>query len=175
MVLRLLVLASLAILLLAPQVAAGGVRQKPFVITRVGLGPHGFVALQNGASITASLGGVSICQGRQCYVLPRVRVAPHRTVLIARDGGRGLKHVVARNARFGSLRPHDGEIALFSSRRIHKARTLFAYLQWGSTPHRLTKMAIAAGHWLKGSYAPSARDATLLYRNHAGLWLFKTR
>jgi hypothetical protein len=126
MVLRLLVLASLAILLLAPQVAAGGVRQKPFVITRVGLGPHGFVALQNGASITASLGGVSICQGRQCYVLPRVRVAPHRTVLIARDGGRGLKHVVARNARFGSLRPHDGEIALFSSRRIHKARTLFA-------------------------------------------------
>jgi hypothetical protein len=47
-------------------------------------------------------------------------------------------------------------------------------MQWGSTPHELTGLAIDAGLWLEGGYAPTSEKATRLFRvKETGLWLFE--
>ena len=50
---------------------------------------------------------------------------------------------------------------------------MLVYLQWGSTPHALTDLAVQAGLWLKTGYAPTTSNATRLYKvAESGLWLF---
>jgi hypothetical protein len=36
-------------------------------------------------------------------------------------------------------------------------------------------VAIDAGLWIKGSFAPTADNATRLFRNEGGLWLFDAK
>ena len=68
--------------------------------------------------------------------------------------------------------PANGEVALYSSSDIKDQRALHAYLEWGSTPHVITALAIKDGIWLTGSYAPTSAKATRLFQNDSGLWLF---
>jgi len=50
---------------------------------------------------------------------------------------------------------------------------MLVYLQWGSTPHALTDLAVQAGLWIKTGYAPTTSNATRLYKvAESGLWLF---
>lgn len=154
----------------APAAAPG---TTAFEITEIGVGSRAFVALHNLTEGPASLRGLHLCQGKQCFALPNARVKAGATVRIARGAGTGLKNVVARRATFGKLRPAHGEVALFASSTLKSRDTIRDYLQWGSTPHALTNVAIAAGLWLKGSYAPTSPTAVRLYRTKGGLWVFK--
>lgn len=146
-----------------------------FAITEIGLGPDGYVALTNFTDQPASLGGLFLCQGAQCSELPKVEVSPGSTVQVAVGKGTGLTQVVATQVPIGELRPSDGEIALYASKDVKDSKAILAYLEWGSTPHELTNVAINAGLWIKGSYAPSAKDARRLFRQETGLWLFDTK
>lgn len=146
-----------------------------FTINEVGLGPNGYVALTNFTDQPASLGGLFLCQGAQCFALPDVEVAPSATVRVAVGNGTGLGGVVATRAAIGELRSSDGEVALVASQNVKDPKAMLMYLEWGSTPHDNTQTAIDAGLWLKGSYAPSATDATRLFRQDTGLWLFDTK
>ena len=144
-----------------------------FVINEVGLGPNGFVALTNFTDVPAHLGGLYLCQGSKCFELPDDVVNPNDTVRIAVGDGVGLEKVVASHADLGELRPADGEIALSTGGKIDDPGQILFYLEWGSTPHELTSMAIKAGLWMKGSYAPTSPTATRLFRvEETGLWLF---
>jgi hypothetical protein len=155
--------------------SAGAARQNFFSIDSVGLGPNGFVALRNFTDTPATLRGLYLCQGMRCFALPNVKVRAATTVRVASGAGTGLKNVIARRAAIGALATHDGELAISTSKAPTSPKQLLTYLQWGSTPHRLTQLAVDAHLWLKKSYAPTAPDATLLYRRPGGLWVFKTR
>lgn len=157
--------------------AKSGTRMSTFFsIDEVGLGPDGFVALTNFTDVPASLAGLSLCQGTQCFQLPDQTVAPDKTVRIAVGAGTGLGDVAAVHATLGELRPADGEIALYASPDNQEPKQMLDYLQWGSTPHALTADAIQAGLWVKDSYAPSSKNATRLFKvKETGLWLFDER
>ncbi len=145
-----------------------------FSINEVGLGPDGFVALTNFTDVPASLAGLYLCQGTDCFALPPETVDPDRTVRIAVGDGSGYDDVVATRASIGPLRPSDGEVALFASADVNNSAELALYLQWGSTPHVNTGKAIEAGLWLEGSYAPSSGTATRLFKvQETGLWLYE--
>ena len=146
-----------------------------FAINEVGLGPGCYIALTNFTDQPASLGGLFLCQGAQCFALPDVAVAPKATARVALGNGAGLDGVVAKGATIGELRPSDGEIALYASQNVKNPKDMLVYLEWGSTPHDNTQTAIDAGLWIKGSYAPTAKDATRLFRKDTGLWLFDTK
>lgn len=146
-----------------------------FAIHEVGLGPDGYVALTNFIDQPARLGGLLLCQGAQCFELPDVEVAPGATVRIAVGYGAGLDQVVATNATVGELRPSDGEIGLYTSRNVSDPRAVVRYVQWGSTPHDNTRVAIEAGLWSEGGFAPSSENATRIFRNDSGLWLFDAK
>lgn len=144
-----------------------------FSIDEVGLGSNGYVTLTNFTDQPANLGGLFLCQGSQCFGLPDVVVDAGKTVRIAAGDGAGYEGVVATRATLGELRPADGEIALLASQELDDPQAMLAYFQWGSTPHKLTQIAIEAGLWLQGGYGPSSQTATRLFRNKdSGLWLF---
>jgi hypothetical protein len=160
---------------MAPAKTSAGVGAY-FSINEVGLGPDGFVALTNFTDVQASLAGLYLCQGTQCFELPDQMVAPGETVRVAVGDGSGLENVVAVHATLGELRPADGEIALYASPDIHNPEQMLVYLQWGSTPHEFTDAAIQAGLWVKGGYAPTSQNATRLFKvKETGLWLFDER
>ena len=143
-----------------------------FAIDEVGLGPEGYVSLTNFTDQPANFGGLFLCQGAKCFELPSVEVAPGATARVAVGDGAGLEGVVATGATIGELRPSDGEIALYASRKSEDPKAILAYLEWGSTPHDNTQVAIDAGLWIKGAFAPSSTNATRIFHNEGGLWLF---
>ena len=160
-----------------PQVEASGENTSKgtfLEIREVGLGPNGFIALTNFTDVPTSLAGLSLCQASQCFGLPDALVDPGKTVRIAMGDGSGLESVVATRATLGELRPSDGEMALYASLDIKNPKEMLYYLQWGSTPHELTKVAVEAGLWIEKGYAPTSLNATRLYRvEDSGLWLFE--
>jgi hypothetical protein len=145
-----------------------------FAINEVGLGPNGFVALTNFTDVPASLAGLYLCQGSDCFALPDAVVDAGKTARIAVGDGAGHEGVVATRATLGELRPSDGEIALVASPEVDDPGAIFVYFQWGSTPHELTQLAIDAGLWVAGGYGPSSPNATRLFKvAETGLWLFE--
>ncbi|HZD79004.1 MAG TPA: hypothetical protein VE646_03035, partial [Actinomycetota bacterium] len=143
-----------------------------FSIEEIGLGPNGWVGLLNYTDAPASLDTLFLCQPPRCVELPDVLVRPGHVARVTVGDGSGLERVVMTDAPL-DLAPSDGEVALYSTDDVDDADRLWAYLEWGSTPHAGTEMAIEAGLWHVGSYAPSSDDATRLYRTDDGLWVFE--
>lgn len=143
-------------------------------IHEIGLGPEGYVSLTNFTSVPTTTKGLYLCQGTQCFALPEAVIEAGETGRVAVGEGQGLETVIATNATIGELKPSDGEVALFSSDKFDDPRALLVYLQWGSTPHTLTDLAVEAGLWIKTGYAPTSENATRLYRvEESGWWLFE--
>ena len=97
-----------------------------FAINEVGLGPDGYITLTNFTDQPASLGGLFLCQGAKCFELPNTEVAPGKTVRIAVGNGDGLDGVIASGATIGELRPSDGEIALYASKKLDDPKAMLA-------------------------------------------------
>lgn len=145
-----------------------------FDIQELGVGEKGWVALTNFTSQPGKLAGLYLCQGQACFALPDESVPAGETVRISIGSSAGVPNVIAKNATFGELQPVDGEIALTTSENPQQPEQILFYMQWGSTPHELTSLAIDAGLWLEGGYAPTSEKATRLYRvKETGLWLFE--
>ncbi len=145
-----------------------------FAINEIGLSPEGFIALTNFTDVPVSLKSLYLCQGSDCFALPDAVVAAGETVRVATGDGEGLENLVATGATIGELHRPDGEIAIFTSPDTTDPDALLVYLQWGSTPHELTEMAVEKGLWFETSYAPSGENATRLWRvEESGLWLWE--
>ena len=141
-------------------------------INEVGLGDDGWVALRNYTDEPASLFGLFLCQPPNCVALPDEEVPPETVAYVAVAGGEDLDNVVVTDADV-TLAPADGEIALFSEDDTSDSEKIRSYLQWGSDPHEGTTVAIEAGLWIEGSYAPTSDAAIRLFRSEEGLWLFE--
>ena len=144
-----------------------------FDIQELGVGEKGWVALTNFTSEPGKLAGLFLCQAQACYALPDESVPAGETVRITTGSSAGLENVIAKNATFGELKSVDGEMALTTTDNPQQPEQILFYMQWGSTPHALTRLAIDAGLWLEGGYAPTSEKATRLFRvKETGLWLF---
>jgi hypothetical protein len=111
-----------------------------------------------------------LCQEGGCADLPDVIVEGGSAARIGVGDGAGIENVVMANADL-ELAPANGEVALLSTSEVD-ARFMWAYLEWGSTPHALTPTAVEAALWINGSYAPSSANATRLWQREGGWWVF---
>ncbi len=150
---------------------ASGDTSRFFAIIEVGLGPDGYVTLNNYTGVAASLGPGYLCQSDGCVDLPDVVVQPGGVARIAVGDGSGLDDVALANADL-DLTPSDGEVGLYSSADVRDPKAVRSYIQWGSTPHELTQVAADAGKWQLSGYAPSAPHATRLWKTEANLWVW---
>jgi len=142
-----------------------------FAIEEVGLGPNGWVTLRNYTSSAASLDTLFLCQPPRCVDLPDVVIEPRDLAVVAVGDGTGFERVAMTDAEL-ELTPSDGEVALYSTDDVSDSSRLWAYLEWGATPHAGTATAIKAGIWHEGSYAPSAAHATRLWKTEQNLWVW---
>jgi hypothetical protein len=142
-----------------------------FSIEEVGLGPNGYVTLLNYTDVPASLDTLLLCQPAGCVDLPDVVVEPGEVARIAVGDGEGLEKVVMTGARL-ALTPADGEIAIYHADDLRNPDEVRHYIQWGSTPHELTMVAVAAGLWREDGFAPSGPSATRLWKRDGGWWVW---
>jgi hypothetical protein len=145
-----------------------------FSIEEVGLGPNGYLTLLNYTDQPASVDSMYLCQASGCVDLPDVVVGPGELARIAVGDGAGLENVALTGAKL-DLPPPDGEVAVFASEDTRDPKAIRAYLQWGSTPHELTKVAVEAGLWRETGYAPSGPNATRLWKTDANLWVWDAK
>jgi hypothetical protein len=142
-------------------------------INEIGVGENAYVSLTNFTDSPVGLKGLSLCQGKTCVDLPSDIIVPAGdTVRVSWGDGAGLDGVVMKNATLGPLAPTDGEIALYASPNRDDPKAIQTYIEWGSDPHVLTPVAIEAGLWMSGSFAPTSPNATRLWKADTGLWLF---
>lgn len=144
------------------------------VIEEVGLGPSGYVTLRNYTDVPASLDDVSLCQAETCVDLPDAIVGPNEVARVAVGDGAGLEDVVLRKAGL-ELPPADGEVAVFRGDDMHDPKAMRYYMQWGSTPHDLTDVAIQAGMADSTTFAPSGPSATRLWKTAGGQWVWDAK
>jgi hypothetical protein len=142
-----------------------------FTIVEVGVGSQAYVTLVNYTDGPATLDALFLCQAKGCVNLPDVVVEPDGVARIAVGDGAGLENVVMTGANL-DLPPSDGEIAIYASEDLGQAENIRAYLQWGSTPHELTRVAVETGIWLETAYAPTGPGATRLWKTNDGLWVW---
>ena len=55
---------------------------------------------------------------------------------------------------FGGFDANDGEMGLFLNRSFSSASSLISYLEWGSSGHGRSNVAVAAGLWSVGAVVP---------------------
>jgi hypothetical protein len=142
-----------------------------FAIDEIGLGSDGYVTLLNYTDVPASLDPAFLCQATGCVDLSDDTVEPGEVARIAVGDGSGLEAVVLRGAAL-ELPPLDGEVGLYGSDDINDPQALRSYLQWGSTPHQLTQVAVTAGLWQETGYAPTGPNATRLWKTDQNLWVW---
>jgi len=144
---------------------------RSFEISEVGLGDEGYVTIHNYTDVASSLDALFLCQHDQCVDLPDTVVEPDASARVAVGDGTGIDDVVETDAPL-ALTPANGEIALFATQDTDDSSAIRSYLQWGSTPHEMTDVAIKAGFWVVGGFAPSAPYATRLWKTDANLWVW---
>jgi len=142
-----------------------------FEIEEVGLGSDGYVSLRNFTDVPVSLEGLFLCQPPKCLQLPVVEVNGGDVGVIAASEQTDRPNVVATWPEL-ELTPSDGELGVYVSEDVENPNDVRSYLQWGSTPHAGTEAAVEADLWIEG-FAPSSENATRLFRDEGGLWLFE--
>lgn len=142
-----------------------------FTIEEVGLGPDGWVKLRNFSSVAATMDGLYLCQPPDCFALPDTEIAAGEAAVVAASGDTDQTDIVATWDDV-TLNPPDGELGVYASEDTSDPAQVRAYMQWGSDPHDGTEAAVEAGFWVSG-YAPTGDDATRLYQNDSGLWLWE--
>lgn len=143
-------------------------------IERVGVGDEAWVELGNFTDIPVEFGGLHLCQADACQELPDGVVQPGEEVYVVVSGDPDLDGpVIVDDADLGELRPAHGELSLFSRADFDDPEALVLFFEWGSTPHEHTDLALEAGLWVDGAFAPTTERAVELYREETGLWLFR--
>ncbi|MFP5331357.1 MAG: hypothetical protein ACLGHX_03195 [Acidimicrobiia bacterium] len=143
-----------------------------FVIDEIGVGPDQYVVVRNITDVSLSLAGFILCQEGDCVDAPAEAVSGGESVVLFGSGSPSDERDSYEIPGLPTLRPDDGELALFSNESADGANIHF-YVEWGSTPHQTSGLAVDAGFWIEGSYAPTGANAVRLWRHpDTGLWLW---
>ena len=123
-----------------------------FVLSEVVFGDNGYVAITNVGGAVGNLEGHALCQRPNYFVLPSIEVEPFQVVWVALGDGAGITNpsvvsIVPANGQLGRVGRDDGEMALYRSAQFSAPDELRSYVEWGSSGHGRSSVAIEAGLW----------------------------
>jgi hypothetical protein len=138
----------------ASTTAGGG--SAVFAIEMVTFGDGAMVVITNTGTGTGELAGHWLCQRPSYFQIPDVALDPGEQVAIALDGA-GFEPppgamIVDAVATVGTIDPASGELGLYSSSQFDDATDIVSYVEWGSTGHGRSSVAVAAGIWTQGGF-----------------------
>ena len=114
---------------------------------------EGWVLLQNTGNTPWSLTGHYLCQRPNYFALPDVTI-PAGDIYWIGVGAAIDAPGVGANGAVGSFDPDGGEVGLYSSNSFGDANAILSYVEWGSTGHGRSSVAVAAGIWSTGDFVP---------------------
>ncbi len=127
-----------------------------FAISRVVFGGEGYVAVTNVGGTTGNLEGWQLCQRPGYYRIGSIDVAPGETVRFTGKAVEGLTgQVIDAGGRFGQLSAANGEIGLYVDNNFASASSIRSYVEWGSSDHGRSSVAVEAGIWIAGGFVRS--------------------
>ena len=137
-----------------------------FAITELHFGETGFISIVNVGSAPGNLAGYALCVRPQYFQIPDIELAPLETVWIAVGDGANLgdgagiaKAVIPLNGRLGPLNREDGELALYRTSSFADPEAMVTYVEWGSSGHGRSEVAVEAGLWEPGAFVEVPPDA----------------
>jgi len=141
-----------------PTVSAGN-----FALTIVSLGVLGNVVVQNVGGEAASLGGHWLCQRPSYYEFPDVVLQPGETAAVSVGGDIFVPPegaiVIDGVAAIGPFNPESGEVALYFGSDFNNPEGILSYVEWGSSGHGRSQMAVAAQIWPEGGFVATTADS----------------
>jgi hypothetical protein len=119
-------------------------------------GSDGYVAITNVGGTTGNLEGWQLCQRPGYYRIGSIDVAPGETVRFTSGPVEGLTgQVFDAGGRFGQLSASSGEIGLYVDNNFGSASSIRSYVEWGSSDHGRSSVAVEAGIWVAGGFVRS--------------------
>ncbi len=112
----------------------------------------GWVLLQNTGSAPVSLNGHFLCQRPSYFALPDVTIPAGDIFWVGVGGPVDAEPTVGANGGMGSFDPGGGEVGLYSSGSFGDANAILSYVEWGSTGHGRSSVAVDAGIWGAGDF-----------------------
>jgi hypothetical protein len=127
-----------------------------FAIETVTFGDGAMVVITNTGTGAGELAGHWLCQRPSYFQIPDVALEPGEQVAIALDGD-GLAPpagalTVDAVATVGTIDPASGELGLYSASQFDDATVIVSYVEWGSTGHGRSSVAVAAGIWTEDGF-----------------------
>jgi len=128
-----------------------------FAITAVTFGEAGFVQITNFGNGAGDLSGHWLCQRPAYLELPATELGPGESVWVTANGGDlefvgSVVGVVDAAGRLGSFSLSTGELALYTSQSFGDASAIVDYVEWGSSGHGRSSVAVEAAIWPDGGF-----------------------
>lgn len=125
----------------APTTQPAAPGEAAFAITAVRFGDDGFVEITNTGTGAGILDGWFLCQRPSYHSISGGALAPGESV-----------QIMASGASFGSLDAADGEMGLYRNSSFGDSSAIAAYVEWGSSGHGRSSVAVAAEVWPEGGF-----------------------
>lgn len=143
--------------------AAEGAR---FVLSTVVLGDGAMVVITNIGSESGNLGGYALCQRPSYFTLSDFEVPAGQSVAISLGGDTfdppDGALVIEEVARISALSPDSGEVGLYSISSFSTSDAILGYVEWGSSGHGRSSVAVGAGIWETGGFVETTAETTTL-------------
>lgn len=142
-------------------------------LTRVVFGPVVYVTVTNIGNAPTELGQHWLCQ-RPAYVqLPAFEMQPGDTVAIGlgTDAPPDLVEYAAvfeMGAALGTISKADGEMGLYLEPSFDSPSSMVDYVEWGTSGHGRSGVAVLAGIWIEGEFVEIPPEATSISSSGAG-------
>ena len=116
------------------------------------------VVIQNVGDASGSLQGFAICQAPRYHVFDDIELAPGELLAVSLGGDVFLPPPGAKtaSASIGSFSPADGELGLYSRNDFSNSSAIVDYVEWGSSGHRRSTVALGALIWDGGDFVDTA-------------------
>ncbi len=123
-----------------------------------------YLIISNRGTGVGSTSGYWICQFPSYYELPAVELQPGEklAVPLGTDPVPELAGVVVTvdvSEPLGVISPLDGELGLYSANMFNSPDAIEAYVEWGTTGHARSNVAVAAGIWQEGGFIEVPAEA----------------
>ena len=139
--------------------------------------------IQNAGSAIGNLNGFALCQRPNYHIFDDIELAPGEFIAVSLGGDLFLPPPGAKetlSANLGSITTEDGEIGLYSSGDFGNSSAIVDYVEWGSSGHGRSSVAVGAGIWSTGDFVdlPDVDSAFLFITDNVGdgvaNWDFQT-
>lgn len=116
-----------------------------------------YLVLANKGTGAGSTAGLWICQFPAYFELPAFDLLPGERLAVPLGDGSvpslvGVVGTVDVVRPIGAVGPTDGEVGLYQANQFNSPAAIVDYLEWGSSGHARSGVAVAAGIWTESGF-----------------------